>query len=122
MADNKKPKRQLPKPNLPGGKTPRNNKFTRRPLFWILVSIVVVTIFGEISSSSNQFTKVETSQVMSAITRGDVEAAKIVDRDQNIQIVLKAGKAINGATKVEASYVTGQEPILVDLQIGRAHV
>ena len=115
MADNKKPKRQLPKPNLPGGKTPRNNKFTRRPLFWILVSIVVVTIFGEISSSSNQFTKVETSQVMSAITRGDVEAAKIVDRDQNIQIVLKAGKAINGATKVEASYVTGQEPILVDL-------
>jgi cell division protease FtsH len=52
---------------------------------------------------------------MAAITRGDVESANIVDRDQKIQLILKPGVAINGATKVEASYVTGQEPILIDL-------
>ena len=52
---------------------------------------------------------------MAAITRGEVESANIVDRDQKIQLVLKPGRAINGATKVEASYVTGQEPVLVDL-------
>ncbi len=37
------------------------------------------------------------------------------DRDQKIQLILKPGVAISGATKVEASYVTGQEPILIDL-------
>ena len=116
MADDKKKlKRQLPKSPLQGGKGQKPSKVTRRPLFWILVAIVAVTVFGQISSSSNQFTKVDTSQIMAAITRGDVEAAKIVDRDQVIQLVLKPGKAISGATKVESSYVTGQEPILVDL-------
>ena len=106
----KKTKRQLP-----SGKNPQMQKFTRRPLFWIVVAIVVVTIFGQISSSSNQFTKIETSQAMAAITRGDVEAAEIVDRDQVIKLVLKPGKAINGATKVQSEYVQGQEPIIVNL-------
>ncbi|MBU6353089.1 MAG: ATP-dependent zinc metalloprotease FtsH [Actinomycetales bacterium] len=88
---------------------------TRRPLFWILVAILAVTIFGQISSSSNQYTKVETSQVMAAITRGDVQAAQIVDGDQIVRVVLKPGKAINGSTKVQAEYVQGQEPIIVNL-------
>lgn len=98
-----------------GGKAPQRQKLTRKPLFWIFVAIIAVTIFGQISSSSNQFTKIETSQAMAAITRGEVESANIVDRDQKIQLILKPGQAINGATKVEASYVTGQEPVLVDL-------
>ncbi|NDG26648.1 MAG: hypothetical protein EB120_05685, partial [Proteobacteria bacterium] len=50
-----------------------------------------------------------------AITKGEVESANIVDREQIIQLILKPGEAINGSTKVEASYVSGQEPILVDL-------
>ena len=90
-------------------------KMTRRPLFWIVVAIVAVTIFGQISSSSNQYSKVETSQIMAAITRGDVQAAQIVDVDQIVKVILKPGKAINGSTKVQAEYVTGQEPILVNL-------
>jgi cell division protease FtsH len=117
MAESKKPEKkfQIKRPKLPikPGKTPQ--RLTRRPLFWILVAIVLVTFVGQISSGGNQFTKVETSQVMGAITRGDVEAATIVDRAQIIRIVLKPGSAIDGATKVEASYVSGQEPILIDL-------
>ena len=97
------------------GKTPPRPRLTRRPLFWIFVAIIGVTIFGQISSGSNQFAKIDTSQAMAAITRGEVESANIVDREQVIQLVLKPGQAINGSTKVEASYVTGQEPILVDL-------
>ena len=108
-------KQKKPKRNLPSGKNPQVQKWSRRPLFWIVVAIVAVTIFGQISSSSNQFTKIETSQAMAAITRGDVEAAEIVDRDQLIKLVLKPGKAINGATKVQAEYVQGQEPIIVNL-------
>ena len=120
MAENKKIKKpKLPtrsgnKPaGKPGAKPP--TRLTRRPLFWILVAIAAVTIFGQISSSGNSFTKVDTSEVIAAITRGDVEAATVVDRQQVIRLVLKPGVAINGATKVEASYVSGQEPILVNL-------
>ena len=109
----KKPKLPNRQSNKPGAKPPV--RLTRRPLFWILVAIVAVTIFGQISSSGNQFTKVNTSEAMAAITRGDVEAATIVDREQVIRLILKPGIAVEGATQVEASYVTGQEPILVDL-------
>ncbi len=110
-------KQKIKKPRKPqqSGKGPQKQKVTRKPLFWIFVAIIAVTIFGQISSSGNQFTKIETSQAMAAITRGEVESANIVDRDQKIQLVLKPGQAINGSTKVEASYVTGQEPVLVDL-------
>ncbi|MEY3103731.1 MAG: hypothetical protein RL256_753 [Actinomycetota bacterium] len=120
MADNKKNSKKLKKPKLPnrqsnkpGARPPM--RLTRRPLFWILVAIAAVTIFGQISSSGNQFTKINTSEAMAAITRGDVEAATIVDREQVIRLILKPGIAVGGATQVEASYVTGQEPILVDL-------
>ncbi len=110
-------KQKRKKPRLPqqSGKAPQKQRVTRKPLFWIFVAIIAVTIFGQISSSSNQFTKIDTSEAMAAITRGEVESANIVDRDQKIQLVLKPGQAINGSTKVEASYVTGQEPVLVDL-------
>ncbi|MEY3320387.1 MAG: ATP-dependent metallopeptidase FtsH/Yme1/Tma family protein [Actinobacteria bacterium] len=120
MADNEKNSKKLKKPKLPnrqsnkpGARPPM--RLTRRPLFWILVAIAAVTIFGQISSSGNQFTKINTSEAMAAITRGDVEAATIVDREQVIRLILKPGIAVEGATQVEASYVTGQEPILVDL-------
>ena len=120
MADNEKNSKKLKKPKLPnrqsnkpGARPPM--RLTRRPLFWILVAIAAVTIFGQISSSGNQFTEINTSEAMAAITRGDVEAATIVDREQVIRLILKPGIAVEGATQVEASYVTGQEPILVDL-------
>ena len=117
MADKKIKKPRLPQQrgSQQTGKGQQRPRLTRRPLFWIFVAIIAVTIFGQISSGSNQFTKIDTSQAMAAITRGEVESANIVDRDQVIQLVLKPGQAINGATKVEASYVTGQEPILIDL-------
>jgi cell division protease FtsH len=111
----KRPKLPQPRGGNQSGKAPQRQRLTRRPLFWIFVAIIAVTIFGQISSGSNQFAKIDTSQAMAAITRGEVESANIVDREQVIQLVLKPGQAINGSTKVEASYVSGQEPILVDL-------
>ncbi|NDG10082.1 MAG: cell division protein FtsH, partial [Actinobacteria bacterium] len=73
MADNEKNSKKLKKPKLPnrqsnkpGARQPM--RLTRRPLFWILVAIAAVTIFGQISSSGNQFTKINTSEAMAAIT------------------------------------------------------
>ena len=66
-------------------------------------------------SGGNQYTKVSTSEVIAAISNNEVESAIVVDRDQVVRAILKPGKAIKGATKIEASYVTGQEPLIVEL-------
>ena len=82
MADKKIKRPKLPQPRggNQSGKTPQRPKLVRRPLFWIFVAIIAVTIFGQISSGSNQFTKIETSQAMAAITKGEVESANQIGR------------------------------------------
>lgn len=92
----------------------RSRKIFRGPLFWIVIAIFAVTIFGQISSAANRYTVIKTSQAIDAIAQSNVESALIIDQDQVIQLILKPGKTIKGATKVEASYVIRQEPTLVD--------
>ena len=101
------------KPTLP---TPPNNlrKFTRGPLFWIVLGILAVTFFGQISSAANRYTVVKTSQVLDAISKGEVSSATVVDKDQLIKVILADGVKINGASKVQASYVIRQEPTVID--------
>ncbi len=101
-------KKQAPLP-------PRVRSLFRRPLFWILLGILLVSVVGRISSSNDGFTRVETSALLAAISQSEVESATIIDRDQLIRAVLKPGEAIDGATKVEAFYVVGQEPLIVEL-------
>ena len=95
----KKPAR---KTNLP---TPPNSirRFTRGPLFWIVLGILAVTFFGQISSAANRYTQVKTSQILDAIAKGEVSTATVVDKDQVIKVILNDGVKINGATKVQAS-------------------
>ncbi len=116
MTDEKKKKKV--KESKSSNKLPdptRMRKVARRPLFWILLAIVAVTFFGQISNGGNQYTNVSTSEVIAAISNNEVESAIVVDRDQVVRAILKPGKAIKGATKIEASYVTGQEPLIVEL-------
>ena len=47
-----------------------------------------------------------------------MESAVIVDKDQKIRLILKPSSPINGATKVEASYVARQEPTIIDALTG----
>ncbi|MCX6429825.1 MAG: ATP-dependent zinc metalloprotease FtsH [Actinobacteria bacterium] len=92
----------------------RFRRAIRGPLFWIIAGIVGVTIFGQISSVGNQYTKVKTSQILAAISQSQVESAILVDKEQKIQVILKSGNTISGSAKVEANYITGQEPTLID--------
>ena len=96
----------------------RTAKIFRGPLFWIIVAIFTVTIFGQISGAGNRYEVVKTSQVLDAISASKVESAVIVDKAQKIRIILKAGAQINGSSKVEASYVARQEPTIVDALTG----
>ena len=92
----------------------RSQKIFKGPLFWIILAIFAVTIFGQITSAANRYTPVKTSQVVDAISKSEVESAVIIDKAQKIRLVLLSGHTIKGATKVEASYVARQEPTLVD--------
>jgi cell division protease FtsH len=124
MSETKKPVKKVEKKNplkksFAGSSTPkkpatRAGRIFRGPLFWILVAIFAVSIFGQISSVGNRYTKIETSQALDAIAQSNVESAEIVDKDQKIRLILKSGSLIEGATKVEASYVARQEPTLID--------
>ena len=92
----------------------RVQKIFRGPLFWIIVAIFAVSIFGQISGAANRYTEIKTSQALDAIAQSHVESAVLVDKDQKIRLILSSGSEIKGATKVVASYVVRQEPTIVD--------
>ncbi len=92
----------------------RAQRMLRGPLFWIVLAIIGVTLFGQISSAGNKYTQVKTSEILDAISKSQVDSVLLIDKSQKIQAILKSGSSIKGATKVEASYITGQEPTLID--------
>jgi cell division protease FtsH len=87
----------------------------RGPLFWIIAALIAVSILGQISTTGKEFTKVETSEILNQISQNNVESAVVIDRDQKVRVVLKDSKFVNGASKLEASYVVGQEALIVEL-------
>ena len=87
----------------------------RGPLFWIIAALIAVSIFGQISTTGKEFTKVETSEILNQISQNNVKSALVIDRDQKVQIILKDGEFVDGASKLEASYVVGQEALIVEL-------
>ncbi len=104
--------------NKAGGKKApltRSQKIFRGPLFWIIVAIFGVSIFGQITNAANRYTEIKTSQAIDAISKSQVESAVLVDKSQKIRLILSGGNTIKGATKVEASYIARQEPNLVDV-------
>ena len=102
------------KKNVKATPQTRAQKLFRGPLFWIIVAIIGVTIFGQISSASNRYTEIKTSQAIAAISQSEVESAVLIDKSQKVRLILSNGKTIKGATKVEASYIARQEPTLID--------
>ena len=111
------PKKKVAKPG-PKKQLTRSQRILRGPLFWIIAAIVAVTVFGQISNAGNQYTQIKTSEALDAISRSDVESAILVDKEQKLRLELKAGKTINGSSKVVASYVVRQEPTVIDALTG----
>ncbi len=101
------------KPVKPSPQTAK--RILRGPLFWIIAALIAVSIFGQISTTGEEFKKVETSVILNEISLNNVKSALIIDRDQKVRVVLKNGEFVDGAAKLEASYVSGQEPLIVEL-------
>lgn len=111
----KKSEKKTPAKKAP---TTKAGKIFRGPLFWIVIAILGVTIFGQISSVSNRYTEISTSQAIDAISKSQIESAVLVDKSQKIRLILKPGELIEGSSKVEASYIARQEPNLIDALTG----
>ena len=93
----------------------RMQRWVRTPLFWIIIAIAVISIFGRISNSGDQFIKVDTSVVLAELSDNKVDSAVMVDKEQLIQVVLKSGVYYKGSQKLEANYVANQEQSIVTL-------
>ena len=87
----------------------RVRKLMRGPLFWIVVALLTVIIFGKISSTGQTWIDVPTSTILTEITDHKVDSALITDKDQRIQIVLKSGTTYNGSSHLQAQYVQNEE-------------
>ena len=100
----------------PAAKSPPSaRKILRGPLFWIIAALIAVSVFGQISATGEEYKKVETSAILNEISLNNVKSALVVDRDQIVQVILKDGEFIDGSAKIEASYVAGQEALIVEL-------
>jgi cell division protease FtsH len=96
--------------------TPQSfRKILRGPLFWIIAALFAVSIFGQISTGDKNFTKVDTSVILNELAQDKVESATVIDRDQKIRVILKSGEFVDGAQRLEASYVVGQEQLIIEL-------
>jgi cell division protease FtsH len=87
----------------------------RGPLFWIIAALIAVSVFGQISATGEEYKKVETSAILNEISLNNVKSALVIDRDQKVQVILKDGEFVDGSAKIEASYVAGQEALIVEL-------
>jgi cell division protease FtsH len=96
-------------------KDKRVRSILRGPLFWIVVALVTVVIFGRISNTGQTWTDVPTSTILSDIAQNKVQSALLIDKDQRIQIVLKSGNSVNGSTHLQAQYVANEEPQITAL-------
>lgn len=89
-------------------------RLTRGPAIWVIV-FVVLLIIGARVFAPNQFKKVDTYQAINLIKSDSVVSAKIVDRDQRLELTLKDSAKIDGYAKVTTYYVAPRGADLVDL-------
>jgi cell division protease FtsH len=77
-------------------------RYLRGPLFWISLAVLLVIIGSQVLAAQGGPKKVDTSQIVTAINNGQVKSAKLVDKDQRVEVTLKSGE------KQRASFIAGQ--------------
>ncbi|MFP5346481.1 MAG: ATP-dependent metallopeptidase FtsH/Yme1/Tma family protein, partial [Actinomycetes bacterium] len=91
-------------------------RILRGPVIWILVALLVVLI-GSQAFSSGGFARVDTADGLQLLREGKVQQAKIVDREQRVDLTLKSDYVENGENRgkrVQFFYVAPRGPAVVD--------
>jgi cell division protease FtsH len=90
-------------------------KYLKSPFTWLIVAMLLAIGYTQFLNLNKSFKVVDTSTVLSVISSQQADSVLLVDKEQLIRVVLKAGVQIDGASKLEASYITAQEPQIVEL-------
>ncbi|CAB5063461.1 unannotated protein [freshwater metagenome] len=90
-------------------------KYLKSPFTWLIVVMLLAIGYTQFMNLNKSFKVVDTSTVLSVISAQQADSVLLVDKEQLIRVVLKAGVVIDGASKLEASYITAQEPQIVEL-------
>src|SRR5919108_4992167 len=77
-------------------------RYFRGPLLWILLLGMLVALVMWGMNPGRSYEKTDTSTVVQEIEAGQVRSAKIIDKDQRIEVTLTNGK------HQQASWVDGQ--------------
>jgi cell division protease FtsH len=90
-------------------------KLTRGPAIWVIVALVILVIGAQVFSP-DQFKQVSTSRALELIQHDQVQSAKIIDRDQRLELTLKdSTPKISGYSKIDTYYVEPRGTSLVNL-------
>jgi cell division protease FtsH len=89
-------------------------RLARGPAIWVIVFVVLLVVAAN-AFKPNQFKKIDTYKAVELIQSSQVASAKIVDRDQRLELTLKNDTAVPGYTRVQAYYVAPRGTELVDL-------
>jgi len=73
-------------------------------MLWIVLAVLLVLVVPQLLATGGEYKSVKTSEALTQITNGNVSKAVIHDKEQRIDLDLKA--PVNGKTKISASYPT----------------
>lgn len=87
----------------------------RGPIMWVVLAVLAVFVLMQLVGGSSGYKGVDTSQVISAIDKQQVQSAKIIGgNDQAVELSLKKGPdgkqiKIDGSSKIKSSYLNDQQ-------------
>lgn len=102
-------------PSMNGKVLIQVKKYLKSPFTWLIIAMLLAIGYTQFMNLNKSFKVVDTSTVLSVISAQQADSVLLVDKEQLIRVVLKAGVMIDGASKLEASYITAQEPQIVEL-------
>ncbi|RJL22575.1 ATP-dependent zinc metalloprotease FtsH [Bailinhaonella thermotolerans] len=86
-------------------------RFTRGPLLWILGIGMLLLLVMTMVNDGGGYSNADTSTVTQQIQQGNVKSAKVIDKDQRIELTLKSKIKLpdkSETTKIQSSWVSGQ--------------
>jgi cell division protease FtsH len=89
-------------------------RLTRGPAIWVIAAVVILLI-GARAFAPNQYKQIDTYRAIDLIQQDKVQSAKIIDRDQRLELTLKTGTEVDNYSRVQTYYVEQRGDDLVQL-------